>query len=232
MRRFRDRREAGQMLADLLAARALTDPVVLALPRGGVPVGLEVARRLGAPLDLVMVRKIGVPHQSELAAAAVANGDSPEIVVNETVAGWAGLGRSEIEALAGVQLAEIARRRARYLAGRDPVDVAGRTAIVVDDGIATGATMRAALRAVRRRDPARLVLAVPVAAPATLAALAAEVDEVACVWQPESLGAIGSFYVDFTQVSDEEVVAILDEARPNQSIALAGQRFGNDGRSD
>ena len=213
MRRFRDRREAGLMLADLLAASGFEDPIVLALPRGGVPVGLEIARRLSAPLDLIMVRKIGVPYQPELAAAAVVDGENPEIVVNENVASWAGLGGAEIEALARVQLDEIARRRALYLEGRDPVSVAGRTAIVVDDGIATGATMRAALHAVRWRRPARLVLAVPVAAPATLHALRAEVDEVVCVLRPAGLGAIGAYYVDFTQVGDAEVIAMLEEAR-------------------
>jgi putative phosphoribosyl transferase len=211
MRQFRNRREAGSMLADQLAARQLPDPVVLALPRGGVPVAAEVARRLQAPLDLVMVRKIGVPYQPELAAGAVVNGDDPQVVVNEDVARWAGLDRRDIQALAEVQLGEIARRRALYLGGRDPVPVAGRTVIVIDDGIATGATMRAALRAVRRRAPARLVLAVPVAAPAVLEALAAEVDEVVCVAQPDSLGAIGAYYLDFRQVEDDEVISMLDD---------------------
>jgi len=228
MKRFADRREAGRALAVLLSARRLPDPVVLALPRGGVPVGLEIARRLGAPLDLVMVRKIGVPFQPELAAAAVVNGDSPEIVVNEDVARLARLGRAEIEALARVELAEIARRRAVYLSGRRAVPVEGRTAIVVDDGIATGATMRAALHAVRRRRPARLVLAVPVAPPSTLEALGEEVDEIVCVERPPGLGAIGEFYVDFTQLADGDVVAMLDEAhRPRsggESAAGPGPR--------
>jgi putative phosphoribosyl transferase len=224
MRLFRDRREAGLMVADLVAGCRFEDPVVLALPRGGVPVGLEVARRLNAPLDLVMVRKIGVPYQPELAAGAVVNGDSPEIVVNENVAGWAGLGRGEIEALGRIQLDEIARRRALYLAGRDSVPVAGRTAIVVDDGIATWATMRAALRGVHRRGPARLVLAVPVAAPATLADLHAEVDDIVCVERPPGLGAIGAFYADFTQVGDTEVIAMLDEAHRLQTEAAAARQ--------
>lgn len=222
MMRFRDRRDAGAVLADLLARRGFENPVVLALPRGGTPVGLEIARRLRAPLDLVMVRKIGVPQQPELAAAAVVDGDSPEIVVNEGVARWAGLGRAEIEALARAQLAEIARRRALYLGGRDPVPLAGQTAIVVDDGIATGATMRAALRAVRRRGPGRLVLAVPVAPPATLEALAPDVDEIICPVRPEALGGVGEFYLDFTQVEDGEVVATLDEARRLGARVIGG----------
>jgi putative phosphoribosyl transferase len=175
-------------------------------------VGLEIARRLKAPLDLVMVRKIGVPFQPELAAAAVVNGDAPETVVNDAIASRVGLGPDDIAALAEVQLQEIARRRAFYLRDRAQVPVEGRTAIVVDDGIATGATMRAALRAVHRRRPARLVLAVPVGPPDTLRALGAEVDEVVCVPRPTLLGAIGAYYDDFTQVEDEAVVRMLDAA--------------------
>ena len=210
MRRFRNREEAGRKLAELLADRSLPDPVVLALPRGGVPVGIEVARRLRAPLDLVMVRKIGVPFQPELAAAAVVNGDAPQIVVNERVAASVGLSRDDIAAMAEVELREIARRRAVYLRGRPPIPVAGRTTIVVDDGIATGATMRAALRAVRLRAPARVVLAVPVAPPDTLDTLSGEVDEVVCVVRPSSLGAIGAYYCDFRQVDDATVIRMLD----------------------
>jgi putative phosphoribosyl transferase len=212
MSRFRDREEAGLALAELVAARGLPRPVVLALPRGGVPVGLEVARRLRAPLDLVMVRKIGVPFQPELAAAAVVNGDAPEIVVNEAVAADARLGREEIAAMARVQLDEIARRRVLYLKGRAQPSVEGRTAIVVDDGIATGATMRAALGAVRRRKPGRLVLAVPVASLDVLDALQDEVDDTFCVARPMFLGAIGAYYLDFRQVDDASVVRMLDEA--------------------
>lgn len=212
MRRFTDRAEAGRALADLLAAMDLADPVVLALPRGGVPVGVEIARRLRAPLDLVMVRKIGVPGQPEVAAGAVVDGDNPEIVVNAAIAAFAGLDRDAIAALAQEQLREIARRRDVYLKGRARVRVAGRTAIVVDDGVATGATMRAALRAVRRRKPARLVLAVPVAAPEALEEMESAVDDIVCAHRPEYLGAIGAFYLDFTQVEDSAVVAQLDEA--------------------
>jgi putative phosphoribosyl transferase len=209
---FADRREAGQMLSEELRARGFADPVVLALPRGGVPIGLEVARALRAPLDLVMVRKIGVPYQPELAAAAVVNGDEPQTVVNESIAREAGLNREKIDELAAVQLEEIKRRRAIYLKGRTHVPVAGRTAIVVDDGIATGATVRAALRGVRRRTPAKLVLAVPVAPQDTIDDLRNEVDEVICLEVPEFFYAIGVHYADFTQVSDQEVVDMLDEA--------------------
>lgn len=209
---FTDRNQAGRRLAELLAPKAYPDPVILALPRGGVTIGLEIARVLHAPLDLVMVRKIGVPYQPELAAAAVVNGDHPEIVVNRAIAAQAGLSRADIDELAKGQLAEIRRRRAIYLKGRAQVPLAGRTAIVVDDGIATGATMRAALKAVHRKDPARMVLAVPVAPPDTVAALRADVDEIVCPETPEYFYAIGAHYVDFTQVEDEAVVRMLDEA--------------------
>uniref|UniRef100_A4WYM0 Phosphoribosyltransferase domain-containing protein n=1 Tax=Cereibacter sphaeroides (strain ATCC 17025 / ATH 2.4.3) TaxID=349102 RepID=A4WYM0_CERS5 len=214
MTAFRDRTDAGRQLAALFAGRDDRDPVVLALPRGGVPVAFEIARALQAPLDLVMVRKLGVPWQPELAAGAVADGDDPEMVINETVAAMAGLDRADMEELAAVQLDEIARRRSLYLAGRTPVPVAGRTAILVDDGIATGATIRAALGATRRRNPARLVLAVPVAARDTLESLRPEVDEILCPLPVDALGAVGLHYGDFTQVSDQEVVRLLSAAAP------------------
>lgn len=212
MTRFRDRQDAGRALAALLVTRSWRDPVVLALPRGGVPVAHEVALRLGAPLDLVMVRKIGVPSQPELAAGAVVNGDAPQIVVNEAIAAQAGLDRGAIEALAAVQLREIARRRAVYLRDRPAVPVAGRSAIVVDDGIATGATMRAALRAVRQRNPDRLVLAVPVAAEDVLQALGSEADEIVCVQRDLPFGAVGASYLDFAQVDDATVTRLLGAA--------------------
>ncbi len=212
MKSFSNRIEAGQALAEELAKRDYPDPVVLALPRGGVPIGLEVVRRLKAPLDLVMVRKIGVPYQPELAAAAVVNGDNPELVVNEAIAAHAGLDKVELDRLAEKQLTEIKRRRGIYLKDRAQIAVEGRTAIVVDDGIATGATVRASLKAVRRRNPAKLVLAVPVAPTDTVESLRTEVDELVCILTPEPFYAIGAHYADFSQVSDEEVVRLLDEA--------------------
>ncbi|MDH3667528.1 MAG: phosphoribosyltransferase family protein [Paracoccaceae bacterium] len=212
MQGFSNRIVAGQALAEALLEKEYADPVVLALPRGGVPVGLEVARVLGAPLDLVMVRKIGVPYQPELAAAAVVNGAHPELVVNEDIAAHAGLSRKELDGLADVQLKEIKRRRQIYLKGRVQVPVEGRTAILVDDGIATGATTRAALKAVRRRNPAKLVLAVPVAPADTLDALRDDVDEIVCLVTPHFFYAIGAHYVDFNQVPDEEVVRLLEDA--------------------
>lgn len=212
MNGFSNRIAAGQALAEALVKKDYADPVVLALPRGGVPVGLEVARTLGAPLDLVMVRKIGVPYQPELAAAAVVNGAHPELVVNEAIAAQVGLSRKELDRLADVQLQEIKRRREIYLKDRAQVPVEGRTAIIVDDGIATGATVRAALKAVRRRKPAKLVLAVPVAPADTLDAIRGDVDEVICIETPEFFYAIGAHYIDFGQVPDEEVVRLLAEA--------------------
>lgn len=217
MNSFSNRAEAGQRLAELLAGRNDPDPVVLALPRGGVPVALEVARRLKAPLDLIMVRKLGVPTQPELAAGAVVDGDQPQVVVNEDVVRGAGLSQKALDELAEAQLEEIRRRRAIYLKGRAAVPVAGRTAIIVDDGIATGATIRAALRATRQRNPARIVLAVPVAPPDTLELLRPEANAIVCVETPDVLWAIGAHYADFAQVGDDEVVQMLAEADRSNS---------------
>jgi len=214
MRRvFTDRAEAGRLLAQRLAGRQWAPPVVvLALPRGGVPIGAEVARALHAPLDLLLVRKIGVPWQPELAVAAVVDGASPEIVVDEEVRAMGGIDRAYIEAQAKVELREIERRRQLYLGGRAPLAVQGATAIVVDDGIATGTTVRAALKALRRRQPAHLVLAVPVAPPDTVRALRAEVDELVCLAEPEPFHAVGAHYEEFHQVDDDEVLAALRAA--------------------
>ena len=207
---FRNRDEAGRALAARLLHMHMAPPVVvLALPRGGVPVGAMVARALGAPLDLLMVRKIGVPWQPELALAAVVDGDRPEIVIDEDVARQCNVDPNYVEDQALAELREIDRRRRLYLQGRVAVPLEGCTAIVVDDGIATGTTVRAALKALRRSAPARLVLAVPVAPADTLAALRSEVDEVVCLSQPYPFRAIGEHYADFHQVSDDEVLAAL-----------------------
>jgi putative phosphoribosyl transferase len=220
--RFRDRTQAGRLLAAELRRFAGRDPVVLALPRGGVPVGFEIARALGAPLDLVLVRKIGAPHQPELAVAAVVDGEQMEIVVNEDVAASLQLPKGYVEQQAARQVEEIERRRRLYLGERERVAVEGRTALVVDDGIATGATVRASLRAVRRRKPGRLVLAVPVAPPEAVESLRHEVDEVVCLHTPDDLYAIGQFYDDFSQVEDDEVRELLERAaRPREKPASA-----------
>jgi putative phosphoribosyl transferase len=208
---FANRAEAGRLLAERLVALNLPTPrVVLALPRGGVPIAALVARALQAPLDLLLVRKIGLPWQPELALAAVVDGERPEIVVDEAVQAYSDVEPDYIEKQAIVALREIGRRRAVYLKGRSPVPVAGCTAIVVDDGIATGTTVRAALKALRRRHPAWLVLAVPVAPSDTLAELRAEVDQIVCLAEPYPFEAIGLHYRDFHQVPDDEVLAALD----------------------
>lgn len=209
--RFADRTEAGQRLAVALAGLDHADPVVLALPRGGVPVAAEVARALGAPLGLVMVRKIGLPGQPELALGAVVDGDRPDLEVNTDIAHQMGLDRLDIVKLAEPELAEITRRRALYMAGRAALPLTGRTVIIVDDGIATGATIRAALRSVRRHAPARVVLAVPVASSEALAPLQAMADEVICLVTPDHFNAVGAYYADFAQISDSQVIALLDE---------------------
>jgi putative phosphoribosyl transferase len=206
---FKDRPEAGRRLAVVLAKYKQQRPVILALPRGGVPVAAEIATALNAPLDLILVRKIGVPFQPELAMGAVVDGGSPLIVRNENVIRLAGIDEPDFKAICDHELAEIERRRQRYLGNRERVEVAGRTAIVIDDGIATGATTRAALRATRLRNPKKLVLAVPVAPTNSLAAMREEADDVVCLEDYSAFGAIGYYYSDFTQVSDEEVIAML-----------------------
>jgi predicted phosphoribosyltransferase len=206
---FRDRSEAGRKLAVALAGYKDQQPVILALPRGGVPVAAEVATALKAPLDLVLVRKIGVPFQPELAMGAVVDGGAPIIVRNEDVIALAGITESEFKAICDSELAEIERRRRRYLGNRERVEVSGRTTIVIDDGVATGATTRAALRATRMRNPKKLVLAVPVAPTDSLAALRTDADEVICLEDHEFFGAIGAYYADFGQVADEDVIELL-----------------------
>ena len=209
---YADRGDAGRRLADELLHLKDQQPVVLALPRGGVAIGFEIAQTLDAPLDIVLVRKIGVPWQPELALGAVTDGAFPETFIDRGLATSLDIPESYIREETARQLEEIERRRKSYCEGRPALDVAGRTAIVVDDGIATGATMRVALQAVRRRDPARLVLAVPVAPPDTLAALRQDADEAICLQTPIGLGAIGFYYRDFHQMSDAEVIALLVRA--------------------
>lgn len=209
---FADRRDAGQRLGQRLVGLGLGDPLVLALPRGGVAVGLEVARALRAPLDVVLVRKIGAPWHKELAAGAVVDGDRPELVLNDDVIRGYRIDEAYLEAETARQLQEIERRRRLYLGGRQRPGIAGRDAIVVDDGIATGATVRAALHAVRRAGPRELVLAVPVASPEALDRLAPDTDRIVCLHPDPDLMAVGQYYQDFRQVEDEEVVAMLEEA--------------------
>jgi putative phosphoribosyl transferase len=218
---FADRSEAGRRLAERLLRFKDQRPVVLALPRGGVPVGFEVAQALDAPLDLVLVRKIGAPFQPELAVGAVVDGGRPETVVNDEMVREFQIPESYIAEESARQLQEIERRRGLYLAGRARVPVEGRTAIVVDDGIATGATMEAALHATRRANPKRLVLATPVAPPDTIARLRPQADEVVCLATPRLFAAIGAFYDDFRQLSDEEVVDLLRRATRSEQEPIA-----------
>ena len=210
---FADRAEAGRCLAARLVEMALAAPVVvLALPRGGVPVAAEVARALGAPLDLLLVRKVGAPWQPEFAVAAVVEGDPPQTVVDEEACAVTGVSPDYIRSQVERELRELTRRRRLYLHGRASPDVRGATVVVVDDGIATGTTVRAALKALRLRRPRRLVLAVPLAPAEVLELLRGEVDELVCLAQPFPFHAIGLHYGNFHQVSDDEVLAALDAA--------------------
>lgn len=211
--RFADRREAGRMLAARLVQHADANPLILALPRGGVPVGFEVAKALKAELDLLMVRKLGAPGYAELGIGAVVDGAQPQLVLNEQVVRQLAPSSHYIHAEMQRQLAEIERRRKRYLRDRPPPEMAGRTVIVVDDGIATGGTVRAALRGVRKNSPKHLVLAVPVAPSDTIGALRDECDELICLATPEPFSAVGLHYADFTQTEDDEVIRLLEEAR-------------------
>ena len=207
---FIDRAEAGRKLADALEKMELAEPVVLALPRGGVPVAAPVAERLGARLDLVLVRKIGVPGHEELAAGAVAEGAEP--VFNASVLASIGRRPEDFAYAVAKKRAEIAERRKMYLGGREQVSLKGRTVIVVDDGIATGATVKAALGGVRESGAGRVILAVPVASAEALAEIEPMVDDTICLEMPSPFYAVGAHYRKFLQVDDDEVVAFLGGA--------------------
>ncbi|WP_374547006.1 alpha/beta family hydrolase [Rhodoblastus sp.] len=208
---FDDRDSAGRILAGALARRALVHPLVYALPRGGVPVAAAIARTLQAPLDLILVRKIGAPGNPELALGAAVDGEQRDIVVNRTIARALVVGEAEITRRAEREFVEIERRRAAYLGGRPPLSARDRDAILVDDGIATGASMEAAIRALRRRAPRTLILAVPVAAPDSLDRLRDLVDAVVCLATPADFFGVGQFYREFHQLSDAEVIRIMAE---------------------
>lgn len=207
---FHDRRAAGLELAAVLRARQPSDPVVLGLARGGVPVAYEVARALSAPLDVMVVRKIGAPGNPELAIGAMAEGGVR--LFNRSAIQALMIGPEQVAAATAQAADELDTRVRRYRQDRPPLTLRGRTAIVVDDGLATGATARAALSAARSREPARLILAAPVGAPETVASLESQADEVICVWQPADMGAVGFWYRDFKPTSDEEVVTLLAAA--------------------
>lgn len=216
---FKNRKDAGRKLAARLLQYKDEHPVVLALPRGGVPVAYEVAMALKAPLDVVVVRKLGAPGQPELGIGAVVGGDHPQSVLNEEVLRALDVSDDYLNREAELELQEIRRRQELYRGGCAPEPIEGRTAIVIDDGIATGGSVRAALRGVRRFQPKRLVLAVPVAPPETVESLQPEVDELVCLSTPFFFHAVGQFYEDFSQTSDEEVVELLGAARRQMASA-------------
>lgn len=209
---FTDRTEAGRLLAKRLASMQLTRPVVYALPRGGAPVAAVVAETLGAPLDLVLVRKIGAPGQPELAIGAVVDGDDPQMVLNESLLAMTGADAAYVEAVGKRELAEIERRRQVYLGDRPRPDPKGRDAIVIDDGLATGATALVAVRALKKRGAARVILAVPVGPPDAVARLGREADQVVCLEEPRNFQAISQWYLDFHQLEDDEVIRLLEAA--------------------
>lgn len=209
---FADRAEAGRLLAEPIVARHFRDAIVYALPRGGTPVAFEIAKRLDAPLELALVRKIGAPGNPELALAAVADGGLDSVVVNEDILRLTGASEAYLRQEATRELAEIERRRRVYLGERPRPDPRGRTVIIVDDGLATGATARVAVKALRHQGAARIVLAVPVAPPDTASLLRGEVDDLVCLSEPESFRGVGAFYRDFHQLTDSEVIDLLRRA--------------------
>jgi putative phosphoribosyl transferase len=220
--RYLDRVDAGWRLGERLQYLKGEDVVVLGLPRGGVPVAAGVAHALSAPLDVIIVRKLGVPHQPEFAMGAL--GEDGVRIINDEVVAMAGVRRRELATIEARERAEVERRAHRFRAGRPPVPIAGRTVVVVDDGIATGSTARAACRVARAHGAARIILAVPVGHSEAIESLRGDADEVVCLTTPRSLLAIGEWYQDFSQTSDQEVIAILAD-----SAAAAGDRAARDG---
>ena len=206
---FTDRVDAGRQLAVALGKLDAAASVVLALPRGGVPVAAEIAKASGAPLDLVLVRKVGLPQQPELAVGAIAEGAASSLLLNDEVCRLGGLDRAAVERLAEPEREELKRRSRVYMAGRPHLDLVGKTAVLVDDGLATGASMRVAIEAVRSRNPSHVVVAVPVASPDVAAEIGKLVDRIVCLETPVPFMAIGEHYRDFSQLEDEEVIEAL-----------------------
>ena len=210
--RFKDRKEAGRMLADVVRGLNLKNPLVLALPRGGVPVGFEVAKELNAPLDILLVRKIGAPGHEEFGIGALVDGASPQVVIDERTAKMVGADKAYIDREVERQLAELERRRAAYCSG-PAIPLEGKIVVLVDDGIATGGTVRAALQALDQAGVALIVLALPVAPSSSLHEIAPLTDEIVCLMTPDPFYAVGAHYEHFDQTDDAEVVQLLEEAR-------------------
>lgn len=224
-RLFKDRNDAGRQLAEVLAGMVLRKPVVLALPRGGVPVGLEIARRLEAPLDLLLVRKIGAPANREYGIGAVIDGKPPQLEIDPDAARYARASDDYIEAETQRQLDIIAKRRQLYMSGRKSVAVKGRDVIVADDGIATGNTVRAALKGLRGLGATSVILAIPVAPAGVAAALESEVDRLVCLRTPDDFSSVGEHYVDFRQLTDQEVVTFRAQAtQPERGTPSSSSR--------
>lgn len=217
---FADRTEAGKMLGEALSDYAgKTDVLVLGLPRGGVPVAYEVAKALAAPVDLWLVRKLGVPGQEELAMGAMAGKDTR--VLNQEIINLLNIDQTSLNATIARERAELERRNSLYRQGRPPPDIQGKTIILVDDGLATGATMRAAIASLRHAGAARIIVAVPVGAASAGEKIRKEADEVVCLYTPEPFYGVGQWYDDFSQTTDEEVLALLDRAntKPGKTVA-------------
>jgi predicted phosphoribosyltransferase len=219
MNRFTDRRAAGRLLAqELLDYADRSDVLIIALPRGGVPVGYEIATRLGAPLDVLVVRKIGTPWNEELAIGAVASGGT--LMLDNTLISELRIGKAELDRIIAAEMRELERRDALYRGHRRFPELAGRVVIVVDDGLATGASMLAALRAIRQHSPANLIVAVPVASRSAVAVVEEVADSCVTLMIPEPLYGVGMYYDDFSQTSDNEVLALLERAARSQADTL------------
>jgi len=209
---FQDRREAGRLLGERLQARPWTNPLVMALPRGGVPVAYEVAQALHAPLELMIVRKLGHPLSPEFAIGAIASGGVVVMNAGERIPAFA------LEKIVERERAELARREALYRGGAPAPEIRGHDVFLVDDGLATGATMSAAVAALRQLAPAKVIVAVPVGSPDSVAMLRRQADELLCLQEPERFRAVGEWYRDFSQTSDEEVTQLLEQARRELSV--------------
>ena len=212
------------MLANELAGLSLHAPVVLALPRGGVPVAAEVAAVLKAPLDLVIVRKVGAPGNPELAVAAIVDGEPPYVVLNREIVEAYNLDDAALATLVKRERPELQRRRTLYRGSRSPLSIAGKTAVLVDDGAATGTTMKVAIRALKRRSPTAIVVALPIAPPETVAELSQEADRIVCLAQPPHFRALGYYYRNFEQLDDEDVLAALGRGQEGRDAATSKRR--------